>query len=65
MFATNAFDMVINFPDVRMVINYGPPRDMVEFIQEIGRSGRDGKPAQAIVLFTGHHLKNCDRYVKE
>ena len=47
MFDTNAFDMVINFPDVRMVINYGPPRDMVEFIQEIGRSGRDGKPAQA------------------
>ena len=55
MFATNAFDMVINFRDVRMVINYGPPRDMVEFIQEIGMSGRDGKPAQAIVLFTGHH----------
>ena len=65
VFATNALGMGVNFPDVRMVINYGPPRDMEELIQEIGRSGRDGKPAQAIVLFTGHHLKNCERSVKE
>lgn len=65
VFATNALGMGINFPDVRMVINYGPPRDIEEFVQEIGRGGRDGQAAQAILLYTGRHLKNCEQVVKD
>ena len=65
VFATNALGMGINFSDVRTVIHYGPPRDAEEFIQEIGRAGRDGMPARAVLLFTGHHLKNCQKSVKE
>jgi ATP-dependent DNA helicase RecQ len=63
VFATNALGMGINFPDVRTVINYGPPREVEEFLQEIGRAGRDGKCAQAVLLFHGHQLKNCDKEI--
>jgi superfamily II DNA helicase RecQ len=63
VFATNALGMGVNFPDVRTVINYGPPREVEEFLQEIGRAGRDGKCAQAVFLFHGHQLKNCDKEI--
>jgi ATP-dependent DNA helicase RecQ len=63
VFATNALGMGVNFPDVRTVINYGPPREVEEFLQEIGRAGRDGKCAQAVLLFHGHQLKNCDKEI--
>ena len=65
VFATNALGMGINFPDVRMLINYGPPREVEEFLQEIGRAGRDGNSAQAVLLFHGHHLKNCDKAITD
>ncbi|XP_022794673.1 uncharacterized protein LOC111333389 isoform X2 [Stylophora pistillata] len=60
VFATNALGMGVNFPNVRTVINYGPPREVEEFVQQIGRAGRDGQPALAVLLYNGHHLKKCE-----
>ena len=57
--------MGVNFPDVRMIVHYGPPREMEEFVQQIGRAGRDGKTSKAVLLFTGHHLRNCDQTIKD
>ena len=65
VFATNALGMGVNFKDVRMIVHYGPPREMEELVQQIGRAGRDGKPANALVLFQGVHLRNCKDSVKE
>ena len=65
VFATNAFGMGVNFPDIRQIIHYGPRRQMEELVQQIGRAGRDGKPALAILLFTGHHLQHCNQSVKD
>ena len=61
VFATNA----LNFSNVRTIIHYGPPREMEDFVQQIGRAGRDGNPSKAVLLCNGLHLRNCDQNIKE
>ena len=57
MFATNAFGLGIDKPNIRRVVHYNLPGSLEAYYQEVGRAGRDGKNANCTLLFDPADLR--------
>jgi ATP-dependent DNA helicase RecQ len=61
MVATSAFGMGIDKPNIRYIVHYQAPGSLEQYVQEIGRAGRDGRPAHCILLFDAADLDIQER----
>jgi ATP-dependent DNA helicase RecQ len=61
MVATSAFGMGIDKPNIRYIVHYQAPGSLEQYVQEIGRAGRDGRPAHCVLLFDAADLEIQER----
>ena len=61
--ATKALGMGIDKPDIRNVIRNGVPENMLAWVQELGRAGRDGKKACATILYRRTDISHANAWI--
>lgn len=65
VFATSAFGMGIDIPDIRGVVHYLLPEAVEQYYQQIGRAGRDGKPSWGVLFYSDKNIEvRIRHYIK-
>ena len=67
MIATSAFSMGIDVPDIELVVHFNAPISMTDYIQQIGRAGRDGRKAHCVLFYdqNGDDDAVSDSFIKK
>lgn len=65
MVATNAFGMGIDKSNVRYVIHHNMPGSLEAYYQEAGRAGRDGEPADCLLLWNDGDIATCRFFIEQ
>lgn len=62
--ATTAFGMGIDKPDIRRILLYNYPASVEDYVQQVGRAGRDGLPSTCTLLVTPADATNVRRFTR-
>ena len=67
MISTSAFSMGIDVSDIELVVRFNAPISMTDYIQQIGRAGRDGRKAHCVLLYdqNGDDDAVSDSFIKK
>lgn len=65
IFATVAFGIGLDVPNIRRIIHISVPYSMEEYFQEAGRAGRDGLPAKAHIFFNSYDISKGKKHLSQ
>ena len=58
IFCSSSLGMGFDFPCITRVIHAKPPRNIIDFVQQVGRAGRLGQPSQSLLYFNASEITN-------